>query len=270
MEARGPEELFNFPAHERGRGGNEARRPGMADVAQTGSVTGLMPLASFIVNIGAALFMGMIIGIERQFRQHTAGLRTNALVCVGAALFVSIGLLIEHESSPTRVAAQVVSGIGFLAGGVILREGFNVRGMNTAATLWCSAAVGALAGMGLLVQAAVGTTAVLVTHLALRPLVRRIESRAKTAIEVETVYRIRVVCPHEHEGVIRTIFMRHINAQPNMTVQGISTQDTDQGEKTAVIAEVFSNERNDKYMNDLVSRLSIEPNVSSVSWEIAS
>jgi putative Mg2+ transporter-C (MgtC) family protein len=88
-----------------------------------------MPLLSFTLNIGAALLMGMVIGLERQFRQHPAGLRTNTLVCVGAALFVSVGLLIDHESSPTRVAAQVVSGIGFLGGGVILREGFNVRGM---------------------------------------------------------------------------------------------------------------------------------------------
>jgi putative Mg2+ transporter-C (MgtC) family protein len=227
----------------------------------------MMPLLSFTVNIGAALLMGMAIGLERQFRQHPAGLRTNTLVCVGAALFVSVGLLIDHESSPTRVAAQVVSGIGFLGGGVILREGFNVRGMNTAATLWCSAAVGVLAGLGLLPQAVIGTTAVLIVHLALRPLVQRIDSRAKIVTEIETLYRIRVVCPHESEGVIRAIFMRHINAQPNMTLQGLSTQDTDEGEKTAVIAEVFSIQRNDKYMNDMVSRISIEPSVSGVRWE---
>src|SRR5262245_50173167 len=98
--------------------------------------------------------MGVAIGLERQFRQHTAGLRTNALVCVGAALFVSLSRFISPDTSPTRVAAQVVSGIGFLGGGVILREGFNVRGMNTAATLWCSAAVGTLAGAGLLIQGA--------------------------------------------------------------------------------------------------------------------
>jgi putative Mg2+ transporter-C (MgtC) family protein len=227
----------------------------------------MMALLSFTLNIGAALLMGMAIGLERQFRQHPAGLRTNTLVCVGAALFVSVGLLIDHEPSPTRVAAQVVSGIGFLGGGVILREGFNVRGMNTAATLWCSAAVGVLAGLGLLLQAAIGTTAVLIVHLALRPLVQRIDSRAKIATEIETLYRIRVVCPHESEGVIRAIFMRHINAQPNMSLHGLSTQDTEEGEKTAVIAEVFSTQRNDKYMNDMVSRISIEPSVSGVRWE---
>jgi putative Mg2+ transporter-C (MgtC) family protein len=226
-----------------------------------------MSLATFALNIGAALLMGMAIGIERQFRQHTAGLRTNALVCVGAALFVSVSLMIDRESSPTRIAAQIVSGIGFLGGGVILREGFNVRGMNTAATLWCSAAVGTLAGMGFLTEGLIGTVAVLVIHLSLRPLVRRIEVRRITAVEVETLYRLRVVCPSNDERLIRTILMRHINSQPHMTIQGISTQDTEQNEKTAVVAEVFSSERNDKYMNELVSRISLEPSVSAVSWE---
>jgi putative Mg2+ transporter-C (MgtC) family protein len=224
-------------------------------------------VATFAINMVAALAMGIAIGLERQFRQHAAGLRTNALICLGAALFVSVGRMVDHESSPTRVAAQVVSGIGFLGGGVILREGLNVRGLATAATIWCSAAVGTLAGLGFLVQALIGTGSVLFIHLALRPLVGKIEARTKTLKEVETVYRMRVLCPNDQAAVIRTVFLRHVNAQPAMTVQGISTQDTDQPDKTAVVVEIFSTERNDKYMNDLVSRLSIEPSVSSVSWE---
>jgi len=226
-----------------------------------------MEIAAFAINIGAALLMGMAIGLERQFRQHTAGLRTNALICLGAALFVSVARLIDHESSPTRIAAQVVSGIGFLGGGVILREGLNVRGLATAATIWCSAAVGTLAGLGFLVQGVLGTGAVLFIHLALRPLVRKIEAETKGIGEVETVYRMRVLCPSDQAAVIRAIFMRHVNTQPAMMVQGISTQDTDQADKTAVVVEIFSSERNDKYMNELVSRLSVEPSVSSVSWE---
>jgi putative Mg2+ transporter-C (MgtC) family protein len=224
-------------------------------------------LFEFVLKIGAALVLGMAIGLERQFRQHTAGLRTNALVSLGAALFVSLSREFAHESSPTRMASYVISGIGFLGGGVILREGFNVRGMNTAATLWCSAAVGTLAGMGFVTKAAIGTAAVLFVHLSLRPLVRIIEARTKTIVEVETGYRIRAVCDNRDEMTIRTIFMRHINAQPNMTLQGISTEDIDQAGKTAVVAQVISGQRNDKYMNDFVSRISIEPSVSTVSWE---
>lgn len=226
-----------------------------------------MEVVTFAVNIGAALLMGMAIGVERQYRQHRAGLRTNTLVCLGAALFVSVARFVEHESSPTRIAAQVVSGVGFLGGGVILREGFSVRGLATAATLWCSAAVGVLAGFGLLAQGAIGTAAVLFIHLALRPLVQGIEARTKGIGEVETLYRMRVLCNSPDAQAIRAIFMRHVNAQPAMTVQGISTQDTEQPDKEAVVVEIFSTERNDRYMNDLVSRISIEPSVTGVSWE---
>jgi putative Mg2+ transporter-C (MgtC) family protein len=226
-----------------------------------------MNLLTFLENVGAALLMGVAIGLERQIRQHPAGLRTTALVCVGAALFVSLPALAEEKPDPIRMASYVVTGIGFLGGGVILREGFNVRGLNTAATLWCTAAVGTLAGAGFLLQAVLGTAAVLVVHVALRPLVRRIEARTVVAHEVEALYRVRVVCGDAQEAVIRLVFMRHVNSQPGMALQGLSTQDTEQPGKTAVVAEVFSAERNDKYMNELVSRMGIEPGVSAVSWE---
>jgi putative Mg2+ transporter-C (MgtC) family protein len=224
---------------------------------------------TFSRNIAAALLMGVAIGLERQYRQHTAGLRTNALVALGAALFVSLSRLMDDQNSPTRIASYVVSGIGFLGGGVILREGLNVRGMNTAATLWCSAAVGTLAGAGFPAHAATGTVAILLTHLALRPLVRAIESKSKTAVEVETLYRLRVVSLRREEGVVRAVLMRHINSQPRMTVQGISTQDAEQADRVAVVAEIFSSERNDRIMNEMTSRLSIEPGISAVSWERA-
>jgi putative Mg2+ transporter-C (MgtC) family protein len=223
--------------------------------------------AAFALNIGAALLLGMVIGLERQFGQHQAGLRTQTLVCLGAALFVSLPGLIGGEGSPTRVAGQVVSGIGFLGGGVILREGFNVRGMNTAATLWCSAAVGTLAGSGLPLHAALGTVGVLIANLVLRPVVRRINAMAKGGAEIETLYRMRVVSQSQEAGVLRGVFLRHVNSHPTMTVQGLSTQSGDDPGQVIVIADIYSSERNDRYMNELVSRLSVEPCVSGVSWE---
>jgi putative Mg2+ transporter-C (MgtC) family protein len=226
-----------------------------------------MGLLPFTLDVAAALLMGVAIGLERQFRQHPAGLRTNALVCVGAALFVSLSRLLAPEGSPTRVAAQVVSGIGFLGGGVILREGMTVKGMNTAATLWCSATVGTLAGAGFPLYGLVGTATVLGLHLGLRPVARRIDARLKTAVDVEMVYQMRVVCKEQQGGLIRTILLRHVNSLPKMTIQRISTQDSEQGERAAVVSEIFSVERDDRAMQDLMSRLNIEPAVLSVSWE---
>ncbi len=114
---------------------------------------------SFLANIVVALALGIVIGAERQWRQHQAGLRTNALVAVGAALFVSLSHLMDDQNSPTRIASYIVSGLGFLGGGVILRDGLTVKGMNTAATLWCTGAVGTLAGAGFPLQAITGTAA---------------------------------------------------------------------------------------------------------------
>jgi putative Mg2+ transporter-C (MgtC) family protein len=230
-----------------------------------------MPLlVMFLLNIAVALLLGMVIGFERQFGQHTAGLRTNALVSVGAALFVSLGSLIEGDSSSSaRIASQIVCGIGFLGGGVILREGFNVRGMNTAATLWCSAAIGTLAGSGHLLEALIGTSAVLVIHLALRPVVRKIDEHMKTTPYREAVYQMRVVCENDQAAVVRNVFMRHVNSQPNMVIQGIATHDSDQARIKEVVAEIYCSAGNDKYMNELVARLNVEPSVTSVSWKKA-
>src|SRR5580704_903775 len=124
---------------------------------------------TFLVNIIAALALGTAIGLERQWRQHQAGLRTNALVALGAALFVSLSRLMDDVNSPTRIASYIVSGLGFLGGGVILRDGLTVKGLNTAATLWCTGAVGTLAGAGFHLEAITGTAAVLAVHLGLRP-----------------------------------------------------------------------------------------------------
>lgn len=226
-----------------------------------------MAFAGFVFNVLVALVMGVAIGLERQFRQHPAGLRTNALVCVGASLFVSLSHLMDDSASPTRIASYIVSGIGFLGGGVILRDGLNVKGMNTAATLWCTAAVGTLSGAGFPAHALIGTATVLGLHLGLRPISHWVDSRLKTAVDVETFYRVRVVCQEAQEGIIRTILLRHVNSRPKMTVQGIATQETERADQAAVVADIFSVERSDREIQDLMSRINIEPSVSSVSWE---
>lgn len=122
-----------------------------------------MNWVDFGIRMFVALFLGGVIGLERQWRQPMTGLRTNGLVGVGSAMFIMMGGLIAGDGSQGRVAAYVVSGIGFLGGGVILKDGFNIRGMNTAATLWRTAAVGTLAGPGHLGVAAMGAGAAGVT-----------------------------------------------------------------------------------------------------------
>lgn len=225
------------------------------------------PLPAFTLRVAAAMLMGVALGLERQFRGHPAGLRTNALVCVGAAMFVSLSGLMNDVGSPTRIASYIVSGIGFLGGGVIIREGFNVRGMNTAATLWCCAAVGTLSGAGFVEYALVGTAIILTIHLGLRPLALWIDEHRKLAPNVETTYRLRVQCSEREQSVIRTILLRHINANAKLAVQGIATHETEVPDRVAITVDVFSIQRNDRVMEELVARLNIEPSVVAVSWE---
>src|SRR6202046_941699 len=168
-----------------------------------------LSIADFALRLGVGLGCGALIGIERQWQARRAGLRTNALVATGATLFVLYAVA-TNDSSPTRVASYVVSGVGFLGGGVILREGFNVRGLNTAATLWCSAAVGVLAASGHLVFAVIGTGAVIAIHVLGRPLGRLID-HDNTVVDDEGLqpYLIQVICRPKSEKYVRAQIVQH-------------------------------------------------------------
>ncbi|HJV36712.1 MgtC/SapB family protein [Geomonas sp.] len=140
-----------------------------------------------------AFVLGSLIGFERQYRQRTAGLRTNVLVAVGAAIFVDMANRLGGHDGAVHVVAYVVSGIGFLGAGVIMREEGNVRGLNTAATLWGSAAVGACAGADLLLEAALGAIFVLAANTLLRPVVNRINRQPIDTLAVEVTNTVYVI-----------------------------------------------------------------------------
>ena len=159
-------------------------------------------------NLAVALGLSAVIGFERQWRNRLAGLRTNTLVALGAATFVVFEQLFPAESSPTRVAAQVVSGIGFLGAGLIFREGLSVRGLNTAATLWCSAAIGVLAGAGYPLYATIATGFVVFVNLLLRPIVNFINRQPLTATELEVAYLLSVTCRSPDEAHIRALLLQ--------------------------------------------------------------
>jgi uncharacterized membrane protein YhiD involved in acid resistance len=118
----------------------------------------------FLARVLLATGCGALIGLERQYRSRTAGLRTQALVAAGAATFVLFGEQVGTTAAPLQITAYVASGVGFLGGGVILRQGLSVQGLNTAATLWCSAAIGCQAAAGHVIPALTVTGIVLAVH----------------------------------------------------------------------------------------------------------
>jgi putative Mg2+ transporter-C (MgtC) family protein len=226
-----------------------------------------MDITSFCLHAAAAGLMGAAIGLERQWHLlHTVGLRTNALVAFGADLFVSLPGLLGGSPGPAHLAGQVATGVGFLGGGVILREGLNVKGMNTAATLWCSAAVGAMTGAGLPLAGLAGTLGVLAIHLALRPVSDWIDHRLRTALNAATAYRLRVSCQVGGEGTVRSLLLKFFHDHPTMIVQGVTTQAGELG-AVHVSADIHSEQRDDRTLEELMTLVNDEPRVSSVSWE---
>lgn len=129
-----------------------------------------MEIKEFIIRLLVAMFAGALIGLERQIHHKSAGIRTNALVSMGAAIFVMISLQITQEKGgdATRIIGQIVTGIGFLGAGVILHQGINVQGLTTAATIWCSSGIGCLAAAGYYAEAGISTVAVIFINFFLR------------------------------------------------------------------------------------------------------
>ncbi|HEV3141952.1 MAG TPA: MgtC/SapB family protein, partial [Vicinamibacterales bacterium] len=198
--------------------------------------------------------------------QRMAGLRTNALVSTGAALFVMISPL-DPSGDATRVAAQVVSGIGFLAGAVIFREGLSVRGLNTAATLWATAAVGTLAGLGHLEQATIGAAAILAANVLLRPIARRINLQPVDDTEVVSTYEVRAVCRQDVEDRVRQAMVSAIRGN-GITLHAVYSEDINGSNRVEIIADVAIAGRADARLEKVVGRLGVEPGVSAVSWKI--
>lgn len=175
---------------------------------------------------------------------------------------------IPGDTSPTRVAAQVVSGVGFLAGGVILREGLTVRGLNTAATLWCAAAIGATSGVGLLMHAIIGTIMVLLANVVLRPLGYLINQQPLKGTELELCYRCDVICRTNDESHVRALLLQSLDGN-KLKLRSLFSEDIENhADRVSVEAEMVTQERNDSFLEQVVSRLSLEPGVLAVSWRI--
>jgi putative Mg2+ transporter-C (MgtC) family protein len=222
-----------------------------------------LSVADFALRLAVGVGCGALIGLERQWRARMAGLRTNALVAAGATLFVLYAVATE-DSSPTRVASYVVSGIGFLGGGVILREGFNVRGLNTAATLWCSAAVGVLAASGHLVFTLIATVTVIAIHLFGRPLGRLID-HDNSGVEDEGLqpYVVQVICRPKAEKYARAQIVQQ--ATGGIVLSGIHTGPATEDEIT-LTAHLLMEGHSPTRLENLVAQLSLQSGIRAVHW----
>jgi len=226
----------------------------------------LPALINSAVCLFAAFCLGTLIGVERQYRQRSAGLRTNALVALGAAAFVDLGMQVGGTGS-TQVMAYVVSGIGFLGAGAIMKEGVNIHGLNTAATLWCSAAVGAASGAGLLVEGALLTGLVIAGNTLLRPLVNAINRTPIDEQTSEATYEVRVTATSERAAEAREALIAALESA-NYPVGEAET--IERGDDLVdVVATLVSTSVVAAELDAVAAQLEREPGIEYATWESA-
>lgn len=210
----------------------------------------------FVLHLSGATALGAIIGLEREWRQRMAGTRTNALVAAGASAFVMAG-----------VGPYVVSGVGFLGAGVIFKDSGNVRGLNTAATIWCSAGIGVLSGFDALPLALFLTIAVLLTNIGLRPLVSRFHPVLPSPGNADTLYEIVLTCRCADETHLRALLFSSMTQEP-ATLQAIHSDNEPGSDRARLRAEISTRGRQNELIEKIALRLSIEPGIASMSWSM--
>lgn len=157
-----------------------------------------MSLEKFIVYLLICFFLSFFIGIERQYRHRSVGLRTTILVAIGSYLFASFSFLLnDYNIDLTRIASQIVTGIGFLGAGVILKDGIKIRGLTTAATLWCTASIGVLCASGFILEAISGTTIILFSNVFLRYINKVVNQKSKDE-QTKEEFKITITVPKEN------------------------------------------------------------------------
>jgi putative Mg2+ transporter-C (MgtC) family protein len=217
-----------------------------------------------LVGLVVAFALGTIIGAERQIKQRSAGLRTNVLVSLGACEFVDLAMNLDGGHGGVKVVSYVVSGIGFLGAGVIMKDGMNVRGLNTAATLWCSAAVGACAGANLAAQAALLTVFVVTANTLLQPLVNRINRAPLHGSAVEAIYEVSAMTTVEAAAAVRKTLMRLLSAA-HYPISDIDLIDRPDG-LTEVLATLVATAVEAQDLDGIVTKLEAMPEISSAAW----
>jgi putative Mg2+ transporter-C (MgtC) family protein len=211
-----------------------------------------------------AFVLATLIGAERQWRQRNAGLRTNVLVAIGAAAFVTLGMRLNGQAGAVQIAAYVVSGIGFLGAGVIMKDGAQISGLNTAATLWCSAAVGALSGIGLAAEATVLTVAILAGNTLLRPLVNAINRAPINEQTSEAIYEVHAVTAPETVGEVRDL-LAEVLEKASYPIRQIDVVERSP-EAAEIVATLVSTAVDPVELDAAAGVLEQSPLVSFASW----
>lgn len=215
-----------------------------------------------VIRLGGAALLGAVIGFERQWRHKPAGVHTTGLVSVGAALFAMLDLLVKGGDT-TRVMAGVVTGVGFIAGAVMFRSGFTIKGLNTAATIWATAAIGGLVGFDLWPEALGGAVAIVLLNGLLEPVSDALDRRSHHA-GAETGYKISVSGTLDNQSAVGDAIRTSLD-KPPFKLLSFSRHRVD-GTGVDVAAEIVASKKADAAIEALCQQLLAMESVRRADW----
>lgn len=226
--------------------------------------TSPLSLQEFIFRCLVAAILGILVGVERQVKGHPAGIRTNTLVSLGSCMFVLFPMIIG-STDVNRSASQIITGIGFLGSGIIFKEGANVKGINTAATIWCSGAIGVLASSGQFGMALIAAGLIIVCNIMLKPLSHALSPSAGFD-ENDCYYQITCLCTIDVEWEIRALILSHFNNN-SIFIVGVDSAITKDHKLEIRTTFRSRNQKRDDMAEKITKSLSLETGVIHVGWK---
>ena len=233
----------------------------------------LTTVVGFTIRLAIAIVLGFIVGLERQWTRHQAGILTNVIVCVGAFAYSAFSYIAAGDNvDVTRVAAQVVSGIGFLGAGLIIRDGINIRGLSTAATIWTTAAVGVLCTLPNIWFSVIVAVAIVFLHLVLHPLSAYVNQKnhynKEKEDKSECTYKFSIICNESSEIDIRSHLVKTIRDKNGVLLHTLESNETDD-KNIKIRAYVTTPKKNNDIIESLLVHIGKDEGIISAGWKIA-
>ena len=213
----------------------------------------------FAIRLALAIFLGFIVGFERQWTKHQAGILTNVIVCVGAYAYTAFSYIALGDNiDVTRIAAQVVSGVGFL-------------GLSTAATIWTTAAVGILCTLENIYYAIIVAAAIVIVHLVLHPLSDYINKKSHynkdRRDKEETTYKISILCKESSEIDIRSHLIKTIREKNDVLLHNLESNDSSNGD-IKIKAYITTAKKNNDVVESIIVHIGKDEGIISAGWKI--
>lgn len=218
----------------------------------------------FMFHIAIAFILSFLVGLERQWRRRSIGLRMAVLVCMGSLMFTHASLsLVSGDIG--RIASQIVSGIGFLGAGIIIQDDKkNITGLNTASTIWCSAAIGMLCAQGLIIEATIGTLFVLLCNISLRDIALTI-SKIEPTKDGYHKYSIKVACKNKVMAKVRNDLVVFSESE-HIFVENVDVVEKKDNECTIIMNVRVPYKKLD-FIEHLMNNMTLNSDIISLGWK---